>query len=1094
MTKHRTHFLAAIFALTLTACGGSSDDTAAPVPPPDAMDEYVFGEWSEWGPPATAAEEVQTVAQTRTRTCEVQVNVRADNPPLNCETQTTTEMRDEPNTAFMDLADTPAFSEWTAWTPETAARSETMVTQTRMRTCTVTVNRAADDTPPTCTGEDNMDYADTEAETQTQTVNNTAYGVDGTAEWLPVSAAKAEQTVMQTCTEATAKMGPTGEAGTCTYAVGGGDAMINDMQTIPNPEYGVDGTAEWDPAQATNTEMNVTQTCTQVDAPQGPRGVAGTCTDAMGNEVAINEMRTIANPAFGDDGTAQWEPATAARSEANIVQTCNQVDAPVGVGSPGTCTYSADNSAGPTSGDANLNQMQTIPNPAYGVDGTAEWTPATAAPSEANVTQTCTVVTPAMGPTGNDGTCTYAVGGTATLTLTQTIANPSYAVDATTHFVQVGTPTAADEFITERCEIDQPARGSGNTPTMCADGTAINATRMTTANPSYAVDATTHFVQVGTPTAADEFITERCEIDETAKGSGNTPTMCADGTAVGSTRMTTANPSYAVDATTHFVQVGTPTAADEFITERCEIDETAKGMGMTPTMCADGTAVGSTRMTTRNTAYIFDNGDSATGVSSNMLNGFAVPSGTVIANPGVNPFFISNTETGTGGTAPVSTHYDTPPSIFTGSGDAAIYQATTIAHLKTAHTDGWTGTGKIVSITQAHEGTVGFIAPGATANTGAPGFPITEVSIANEVSSNLDSFDIPDQGATGIDALDAFAASVTVLVGHKFDTLSNAQAWAIVDGTRSTADGSASGTLINLSRALSPATTGYLSFADIAQLAPDWNDWTPFDLTTASLAQTRTRDCDTFEIGEVDGSDPCDAETRSESRTLTRTEFTAVTPANGADASGFSDPTTQHLPSTASGFDVVGTFGDANSFFISNTGSGTPTATSGASGQRIIVGTDDFDYYDASGTKTVDGDYTDGNLTTGIEGTTRAMIRAAHLDGWTGDGKTIAVRTSTNFQDRINNAALYIAPAVTIATTQPDGNDAVVLSGGGDSVTINPATTVYSNARAAAVTALVGHKFDALTNTQAWEVVKATGSGGAMINLEKALSPVGNLR
>ena len=174
----------------------------------------------------------------------------------------------------------------------------------------------------------------------------------------------------------------------------------------------------------------------------------------------------------------------------------------------------------------------------------------------------------------------------------------------------------------------------------------------------------------------------------------------------------------------------------------------------------------------------------------------------------------SNIATGSGNDRTVSNYVDGANANSNLSNGTAMSDSlfddtyTALEDVFYAHLVGWNGDGKYIyidtaSVSAEHRDLVNFIAPGVEA-VNADDINFNAVNVCNAVRGTGDGCSaIPDQiptgGSAGVtDGLDVFAASVTALVGHKFSTLTNGQAWEIVDRTKDVIEG------IDLAAALSP--------------------------------------------------------------------------------------------------------------------------------------------------------------------------------------------------------------------------------------------------------------------------------------------------
>ena len=121
--------------------------------------------WGGWTPTNNVDTSVVTIEQTRSSSCVVTVIGVADNPAPTCTGDTPSATQTVPNPL---AADTAIWSAWDQWMPVAASYTNTSVSsilQTRVRSCAIKVNGAADEPAPSCIG----------ATSQTQTVVNPNY-------------------------------------------------------------------------------------------------------------------------------------------------------------------------------------------------------------------------------------------------------------------------------------------------------------------------------------------------------------------------------------------------------------------------------------------------------------------------------------------------------------------------------------------------------------------------------------------------------------------------------------------------------------------------------------------------------------------------------------------------------------------------------------------------------------------------------------------------------------------------------------------------------------------------------------------------------
>ena len=121
--------------------------------------------WDGWTPTNDVDTSVVTIEQTRSSSCVVTVIGVADNPAPTCTGDTPSATQTVPNPL---AADTLTLGVWGQWNPVAASYTNTSVSnilQTRVRSCAIKVNGAADDPALSCIG----------VTSQTQTVANPNY-------------------------------------------------------------------------------------------------------------------------------------------------------------------------------------------------------------------------------------------------------------------------------------------------------------------------------------------------------------------------------------------------------------------------------------------------------------------------------------------------------------------------------------------------------------------------------------------------------------------------------------------------------------------------------------------------------------------------------------------------------------------------------------------------------------------------------------------------------------------------------------------------------------------------------------------------------
>ena len=795
MTTHRTHFLVAIAAVILTACGGGGGSGGG-----DAADTASFGNWSAWSPASGAVTERQ-ITQTRSRACNVRINGVRDNPAPSCRDGNTTiaggdlQMQEQTidNPAF-NAADTARLTGAT-WVYATDNPQVPTTTRTRTLICTITINNVADDTPPTCTHPDSgdplagsvngMNHPETEPVTNPTHPPDTAALTEGM--WsdpvtAPASHAETTRSRTLTCTitvnggEDPPRFTPTCPHPTTSAPLAGSVAGMEhtDTETVRNPASQKDRAIlsgeEWtytsnNPADATTTRTRTLVCTLEINGPAD--NPAPTCmhpdtnaplTGSVSGTDHLETENNVANPvAPADTATLtgqMWSYTTAGPEMAMTTRTRTLICTITIEGGEDpdpykpTCTHpdtSATLAGATGAGRAHPLETQDVHNPVYPRDTAAvtigEWTVNTAPPSELNTTRTRTL------------TCTITINGT----------------DENGNLVTDGSigedPTAPP--------CDHPTAGkmalAGSTT-----GTAHTDTE-TVPNPAHPNNMIT-FNNGDSATDYDPLVHTTKPSTVVVVGSG----------------------------------------ADAFF-----MSDTESGTARTMDIKADDSNAGR-----------FSVSDIATtsGCTSPATYCAGTDSAITIADY-LHAFTITNTQNANalGG---IKSHFNSGTVVATDVFDGT---ATSLQDIFNTHSQGWVGHGKMGLIEGNDSSVVQLVAPGALGETSTR----TDVKLCIIYTDDDTCQTIPESEGTLTQR--AFAGAVAAIVGHKFggttNAISNAQAWAIVDHTRDIMGAHAGG--INLASALSPATNNRVQGTDFDWICvTDCNTTRVFVINTGTGTQT----------------------------------------------------------------------------------------------------------------------------------------------------------------------------------------------------------------------------------------------------------------
>ena len=401
--KNMQYLLLLLATMYLTSCGGGTTTTNPPPNPPpnpDTADTATWSAWSQWTPENNANTSVMSVEQTRTRSCAVTVNGIADNPAPTC-SGNNSETRSITNpdyiapgtgatdtTGITDTTDTATWGDWSQWTPENNANTSVIeITQTRMRTCSVTVIGSTDTVKPTCSGNSS----------ETRSITNPAYIDPGTGTTDPTDPGATDTTDI---------------ADTATWIYG-----------------------QWTPVNNANTSALTIEQTRSSSCQIKVNGIKDNPAPLCTGDTPTSATRTVDNPLAQAADTAAWiwsDWTPTANVNTNIVtveqtRSSSCIVTVIGV---------ADNPAPSCTGATPTSQNRTIDNPLAASADTAiwstwsQWSPAANTDTSAiNFTQTrtrtCQVavvgIADAISPT-----CSGGFGNGASTSATQTIANPNY--------------------------------------------------------------------------------------------------------------------------------------------------------------------------------------------------------------------------------------------------------------------------------------------------------------------------------------------------------------------------------------------------------------------------------------------------------------------------------------------------------------------------------------------------------------------------------------------------------------------------------------------------------------------------------------------
>ena len=431
MKKNMKYSLLLLGSMALTSCGGSNTNSNNPVDNPnpvaDPTDTAVWGSWSQWSPANNTDTSVINIEQVRERNCSLTVNGNADNPAPAC-SGSSSETRTFTNPL---AADTASWTAWSQWSPP-ASNTDTnilVIDQNRSRTCTITIIGDADDSAPTCSG-DNM-QARTATNLLSQETDIAAWGQ--WSQWTPpnntdTSVINIVQTRSRTCKVTIFGTITDDPAPTCDAS---GSATQSETRSFSNPlAINVADTATWVwnpwiPANNANTsvltiEQSRTSIC-EVAVNGAKDNPAPSCTGT-----APSQTQTITNPLAAD--TASWSAWTPTNTNAdssiiNIIQKRNCVVTIIG---------DTDDTVPSCGASGETSQTQSVTNTlAADTASWSAWTPTNADSSIINIIQKRNCVVTIIGNTDNSAPSCDASGETSqTQSVTNTLAADTLTISA----------------------------------------------------------------------------------------------------------------------------------------------------------------------------------------------------------------------------------------------------------------------------------------------------------------------------------------------------------------------------------------------------------------------------------------------------------------------------------------------------------------------------------------------------------------------------------------------------------------------------------------------------------------------------------------
>ena len=303
-----TKELILLSASILASCGSNTSEPTPPPPQPanNPVDTAVLGDWSQWQPANNTNTSVIDITQTRNRSCQIIVNGSQDNPAPTCSGNTT-----ETRTFTNPLAtDTATWSQWSQWQPANNTNTSVIdITQTRKRSCNITVIGNTDTVAATCTGNTS----------ETKTITNPLAA--DTATWSQWSPANNTDTsvidIIQTRECAVTVIGNADSpAATCADGANHGDTQT---QMVENP-LAADTAAwsawsDWLPANNTDTNIiEINQSRTRICKIMVIGNIDDPEPSCIGNN---SETRTAVNPLSAEADIATWSAWTPTLSPAN---------------------------------------------------------------------------------------------------------------------------------------------------------------------------------------------------------------------------------------------------------------------------------------------------------------------------------------------------------------------------------------------------------------------------------------------------------------------------------------------------------------------------------------------------------------------------------------------------------------------------------------------------------------------------------------------------------------------------------------------------------------------------------------------------------
>ena len=334
---------------------------------PLATDTATWSDWSQWTPENNANTSVIEITQTRMRTCSVTVMGSTDTVKPTC-SGGTSETRSFTNPLATDTA---TWSVWSQWTPENNANTSVIeITQTRMRTCSVTVIGSTDTVKPTCSG----GTSETRSFTNPLAADTAAWSV--WSQWTPENNADTSMLTIEQVRTRTCEVMTIGDTDTIAVTCNAiADGNNSQTQIVDNPLAASADTAawiwsDWTPTANVNTNIVTVEQTRSSSCIVTVIGVADNPAPGCTGATPTSQNRTIDNPLATDTAAWIWSDWTpTANVNTNIVtveqtRSSSCIVTVIGV---------ADNPAPSCTGATPTSQNRTIDNPLAASADTAIW-------------------------------------------------------------------------------------------------------------------------------------------------------------------------------------------------------------------------------------------------------------------------------------------------------------------------------------------------------------------------------------------------------------------------------------------------------------------------------------------------------------------------------------------------------------------------------------------------------------------------------------------------------------------------------------------------------------------------------------------------